>query len=274
MSLRDIDREFCELPLSLIDEPSLPSRSSMDEQQLDELTRSIREIGLQQPMIVARVGDRYEVIAGHRRRLACGRAGLIAAPCIVYPSKTEALDAVQYAENRHREELNPADEALWFSELLEQKCGGDIERLCGLVGETLNYVNNRLALFTGNPDVFDALRAGQIRIGVAHELNKCTNDEYRRYYLDCAVRGGATVSMVTGWIAQWKTLFGEARPAAPAASVSPVVVPTGAHDPHRCVICQKSDPRFIPELVSVHTHCRLAILEPLLQQGQAEEVSR
>ena len=268
MSLRDVTREFREVPLVLIDEPALPSRSAMDEEKLDELARSIREIGLQQPIILARVGERFEVVAGHRRRIASGRAGLIAVPSIVYPSRTDALDAVQFAENRHREELNPADEALWFTELLEQKCSGDIEQLCGLVGETLNYVNGRLELFSGDPDVFGALREGRIRIGVAHELNKCPDAHYRRYYLDCAVRGGATIGTVAGWIAEWRTLFGSERPSAPAPSVTPVIVPQPSQDPHRCYVCGKSDPRFIPETILVHTHCKHAILEPLLDAAQ------
>ena len=268
MSLRDIVREFRELPIACIDEPALPSRSEMDEQKLDELTRSIREIGLQQPIIVARIGERFEVVAGHRRRIASGRAGLLTVPCIVYPSKVDALDAVQFAENRHREELNPADEAIWFAELLQQKCGGDIEQLCGLVGETLNYVDNRLALFGGDADVFEALRAGRIGIGVAHELNKCPDAHYRRYYLDCAVRGGATVSTVAGWVSEWRQNFGTDRPAPPPAPTPSVIVPQASHDPHRCYVCGKSDPRFIPETILVHTHCKHAILEPLLDAAQ------
>lgn len=237
----------------------------MDEDKLDELAVSIRAIGLQQPMIVARLGERYEVIAGHRRRLACARAGLAAAPCIVYPDKTAALESVKYAENRFREDLNPADEAIWFSELLERDCGGDIEKLAGLVGEKLSYINNRLLLFGGDPDVFQALRDGKIKIGVAHEINKCPDPEYRRYYLEHAVRGGATVAVVNGWITEWKNMYAERAPvqAGEPSTAPSVVIPI--YDPMACYVCKKSDPRFIPNTIYVHAHCQLAILEPLIE---------
>ncbi len=165
MNVAAITREFRELPLGSIDEPVLAARSTMSDERMDELVASIRSVGLLQPMIVARVRDRYEVIAGHRRRLACARAGLVAAPCIVYPSKEAFLEAIKFAENRHREELTPADEAIWFSELLERDAGGDVDTLAGLLGERRTYIESRLLLFSGDPDVFQALADAGSRSG-------------------------------------------------------------------------------------------------------------
>lgn len=265
MNVASIDRKFDELPIALIDEPQLPSRSAMDDTKLDELVSSIRANGLIQPISVARNGERYEVIAGHRRRIASGRAGLEKIPCLIYPTRDDALDAIQFAENRHREELSAADEAIWFSELLERKCDGDIEKLCILVGEKLNYVDNRLALFHGDPEVFGALQSGQIKIGVAHELNKITDQQYRHYYLTWACRDGATIATVAGWVQQWKTCIADV-PAVPVVETpEPTIVANSAYDPHRCYVCGKSDPRHIPQIVYVHSHCQLAILDPLLE---------
>lgn len=264
MSLRDVKREFKELPLGLIDDPELPSRSQMDEQKLDELAADIREHGLQQPMIVARVGDRFEVIAGHRRRLACGRAGLVAAPCSIYPTKDAALLAVQFGENYFREDLNAADEAAWFHDLLEGRCGGDVDALCAALHRKRSYVEGRLLLFSGDPIVFDALKDGKIQIGLAHELNKVTDERMRRYYLDAAVRGGATVAVVAGWVMDWKNQerdrSGEPAPAAPAAA--PSAVPQ--LDYFRCACCGKNDNVHLMTPINVHQHCKLAILDPLL----------
>lgn len=271
MTIAATPREFKELPIGLIDEPVLPSRSQMDEQKLDELVASIRAIGLQQPMVVARVGERFEVIAGHRRRLACGRAGLAVAPCIVYASKDDAQEAIKFAENYHREELNAADEALWFSELLERKCGGDVDALAALVGVKRGYVEGRLELFQGCPEVFEKLRAGSISIGVAHELNKITDKEYRHYYLVHSVQGGATIATVAGYVQQWRAIFVDIPKApappegsAPSASAAPV------HDPMRCYVCHKSDHR-IPEFLYVHTSCREAVLDELLAAYRGQE---
>lgn len=265
MSVAQAPREFKELPLSLIDEPALPSRSAMSDERMDALVSSIRAIGLQQPMIVARVGERFEVIAGHRRRIACGRAGLVTAPCIVYPSKDVDLTVVQAHENSRREDLNPCEEALWFAELLEGPCGGDIEKLCAMVGEKLSYVDGRLALLRGDPEIFQALERGQIRIGVAHELNKCPDEKYRRYYLKLAIQSGATVALVVGWITEWKNLFGAPQPDAPAVEPSVAAMPTEQKNPFTCEVCGKSDHVHLILHVPVHQHCKLAILDPLLK---------
>jgi hypothetical protein len=70
-------------------------------------------------LVVARVGERYEVVAGHRRRIAAGRAGLVAVPCcLCVQGRRDGSDPAR--ENKHREDLNPADEAIWFAQLMER----------------------------------------------------------------------------------------------------------------------------------------------------------
>jgi ParB/RepB/Spo0J family partition protein len=270
MDLTTISREFKELPLGLIDAPALPSRSEMDEVKLEELTASIRRLGLQQPMVVARVGERFEVIAGHRRRIACGRAGLVAAPCIIYPSQDAALEAIKYAENRHREELNAADEAIWFSELLERDCGGDVDVLCDRIGEKRTYVEGRLLLFQGDELVFERLRKAEIRIGVAQQLNRCSDQQYRRYLLHQAILGGATVAVVSGWIADWENsqrlLSGTSPQVVSTASPGPVP----ETDYFRCYICGKTHDVHVMRPINVHDYCERAILAPMMAAYRGE----
>lgn len=264
MNLSAIQREMKELPLGLIDEPALPSRGEMDEQLMDELTASIRANGVIAPISVARLGDRFEVIAGHRRRIASGRAGLVGIPCVIYPSKEVGLLAIQYAENRHREDLNPADEAIWFNELLERDCGGDVDVLCDRLGEKRGYVEGRLLLFRGDLEIFEKLRAGKITIGVAQQLNRCTDQIYRRYLLHQAIVGGATIAVVSGWINDWdksrRDTSGELVIAEPAAA--PSAIPETHY--FTCCVCQGTDNVHLMVPVNVHQHCKLAILDKLL----------
>jgi ParB/RepB/Spo0J family partition protein len=271
VNLARVQREFRELPLGLIDEPELAARATMDETALDELATDIRRKGLLQPMIVARVGERYEVIAGHRRRLACGRAGLAAAPCIVYPSKETALEGVKYSENRFREELNPAEEAILFSELLERDCGGDVDRLCEQLGEKRAYVEGRLLLFHGDPRVFEALQLGKITIGVAQQLNRCTNETHRRYLLHQAILGGSTVAVVSGWIQEWqqhqRAIDGAPEASTPAAPLAPVP----QTDFFRCYVCGGTDHVHLMQPINVHGHCQLAILDKLLAAYRGDD---
>lgn len=268
MTIAAVPVEFCLVRLERVDDPKLPSRTSMNDEKLEELAENIRANGLLQPLLVARVGDRFEVVAGHRRRIACQRAGLMDVPCLVYPGRDDALDAVQAAENYHREDLSPGDEALWFSDLLERKCGGDIEKLCGLVGHKLSYVDGRLALFHGCPEVFAALQRNEITIGVAHELNKIATREHRLYYLRHAIADGATVTTVMAWVGDWRRAFPtDAPPAPPPPAPSAPIVVEEAPDPMRCYVCGESN-RHIPALVPVHLHCKLAILDTLLAHAR------
>lgn len=262
---------FREIPIQLIDDPALPSRGDMDDEKMAALVSSVRENGIIQPVSLVQRGERFEVVAGHRRTIAARRAGLPLVPATVYPDNHPALRVIQAHENGRREDVNAVDEAVWFAELLEQECGDDIDKLCGLVGETLSYVNGRLELLALDEPIRDALRAGKIKIGVARELQKCADPKYRAYYLEHAIRGGATVAVVVAWVTEWRNIFGTAQP--PAAESSAPIEPSIVehYDPHRCYICRKSDHRYIPEQISVHTHCRLAVLDELLQHAANDE---
>lgn len=265
MSGAAVRPQFQEIPIGLIDEPTLAARSSMDDQALEELASDIRRKGLLQPIIVARLGERFEVIAGHRRRIASERAGLVAVPCLVWGDKDAAHEGLKYSENRFREELSPTDEAILFSELLERDCGGDVDKLCHQLGEGRAYVENRLNLFAGDVEVFNALAARKITIGVAHQLNRCTDELIRRSYLRSAVQGGATVAIVSGWINEWRAIADASTPtlAAPPPDDAPSPIPVS--DPFTCAVCGKNHHVHLLKHVPVHDYCKLAILDPLLE---------
>lgn len=266
MSVREVKRESRDLPLALIDPPELPARASMDETKLEELATSIRAQGVLQPIIVFPKGARYGIAAGHRRFMASARAGLVAIPAIVYDSQEDALEAVKYAENRFREELNPAEEAVYFSELLERDHGGDVDRLCAAIGEKRAYVEGRLNLFAGDRTVFEALQAGKIGIGVAQELNRCTEEQYRRYLLSQAIAGGATKTVVSGWILDWEKQRALTQPpASPGAGAAPLTaIPELNY--FQCYACRGSDHVEAMRPINMHGHCLLAIVDPALEQ--------
>lgn len=268
MSLRDIAREFKEVLLSEIDPPTLDARIERDPDKLQELAADIARRGVILPIALVRVGARYEVVDGFRRFLASRMADLVRVPAMVYPTKEAALEGVKYAANAYREEMSPAEEAVFFHELFEHECEHDIERVAAMVGKRVAYVSARLELLGGAEDVFEAVRGRKIQLGVAAELNKVSDPQYRNYYLQSAIRGGATVSMVAGWVQDWKRDFVDNQSPAPPTPAPAAAVPSGSYDPHRCYLCDQNDPRFIPEQVSIHTHCRLAILDPLLAQSR------
>lgn len=264
MSLRDVQREFKELPLASLDAPQLDARLQRDPEKVEELARDIARRGIILPLAVVRVGERYEIIDGFTRFIAATRAQLATAPCMIYPSKDTALEGVKYAANLFRLDMTPAEEAIFFAELLKHECGDDFEKLCTLVGRGEAYVDSRLALLNGDEEIFTAVKADQIKLGVAHKLNEIRDESWRRHYLRHAVKEGATVAVVTGWVAQHKALYEsdrEAPPSTPAPAIGPGVAST--YDPNRCYVCGESD-QHVPELLSVHTHCRLAVLDKVM----------
>ena len=270
MSLRDVQREFKELPLAALDRPELDARIARDPDKLEELARDIAKRGVILPLAVVRTGERYEIVDGFTRYLAATRAGLATVPCMIYPSKDVALEGVKFAANLYRLDMTPAEEAVFFNELLIGECANDFEKLCSVLGKGEAYVDNRLALLNGDEQIFHAVRENQIKLGVAAELNKIADESWRRYYLNHAIRGGATVAMVTGWVSEHRRLYESEQPAPAASPAASTPIAASTFDPMRCECCGKVDPRFIPQQIAIHTHCWHAVIEPIIEAYRAQ----
>jgi ParB family chromosome partitioning protein len=184
---------------SLIDEPELPMRQTMDEGELRELAASISAVGILEPLLLERRGQRYRVVVGHRRYLAARLAGLTEVPALVYsPGEVEACAAIAH-ENQYRENVNAAEQAVYFARLLSERCGDDVDRLCALVRHRREHVEARLLLLRGDAGVLEAVRRGTISMAVARELNRVSDPGTRAVYLDAAERGGASARLVQQW---------------------------------------------------------------------------
>lgn len=257
-------RELRTIPLHLLKAPAVDARLDRDEAQLEELGRDIETRGLIYPLHVFVADGWFEIVDGYCRFLASQRRAIVALECFVYPTKDDALEGVKYAANAFRQEMSPADEAKFFLDLYEGICEGDLQRVAVRCGKSLAYVQNRLELLEGDDEVFLAVRAKTISLGVAKVLNKFPDESWRRYYLAHSIKSGATVSMVESWLQAWKVSHG--GPAAPTPEAVPMapIVNGPSYDPHRCVVCGKSDPRYVPQTVSVHTHCMQANLVPMI----------
>jgi ParB family chromosome partitioning protein len=265
MAGRKAEGPYREIPLELIDEPAQAIRETMDLPALEDLTQSIRDVGVLQAISVEQQGGRFRILAGHRRFVAAGRAGLKAIPAVLRDTTEISGQAVTVHENAYREDVNPAEEARYLAQLLEQECGGDVDRLCKLTRQARSYVEGRLLLLTGDPDVFEALRQRRISMAVSRELNKVTDRGYRMMYLDAAIRGGATARIVQEWRIQ-------ANLAAPVEA--PPVMPgenqyTGLPAPvtsMTCVCCNSAEEPWNMELIPVHRRCRGMFLQKHLEQ--------
>lgn len=263
--VRDAD-----LPIELVDDPERPSRETFDEAKMEELIDSIRNAGLIQPISVVEHSGRYRVLAGHRRLIACRALSHVTIRARIYPTGTPLTAVIQVHENAMREDLNAAEEAQWWWELLERECNGDTNDLAQMLRLSREHVERRLSLKTGDEDVFSALGQGLISASVAEELNRVKDRSRRVMYLDAAVRGGATRSLIRQWRAQGEALDA-IQSAAPvsADAISEAAMPTAAAR-LACELCDQGVESGAIEMMYVHRHCRRSMIDRLLALYQEQ----
>jgi ParB/RepB/Spo0J family partition protein len=250
------------IPTLKIRPPALPSRTTMDDELMDELVRSMERDGFVSVIGVVPIDDDFEVVYGHRRRIAAERASIPAIPCFVFESKTAATMRLQYGENKIREALSPTDEAVLFRQLLDDDPSVGTDGLAARLGEKRDYVEGRLALFHGCERVFAALADKAIPIGVATELNRCTEDAHRFMLLDMAIRGGATVGLVKQWVHEWRTQHLPASAAGAAAAPGPAGPTPITQNYFQCRICGETQNTANMLPVNVHDYCLQQLIDP------------
>ncbi len=158
-----------EVPITLIDpNPSQP-RTRMNEKGLKELSESIRQQGVIQPLVVKSAGDRFQLIAGERRLRASELAGLASVPVIIKDIDEDDLLVVALIENIQREDLNPIEEAEAYHALQQQK-NLTQEELAAAVGKERSTVANALRLLKLPRYALEALTEGEISSGHARAL--------------------------------------------------------------------------------------------------------
>ncbi|MCR4323005.1 MAG: ParB/RepB/Spo0J family partition protein [Candidatus Azambacteria bacterium] len=192
-----------DISIDLIDDPSVPMRSQMDEEKLDELTRSIKTRGLIQPITLRKVGARYEVVAGHRRLKATKRAGLPFIKSIVRELSDKSTDEMRVHENLFREDVNPADEARSYKVMIDKYEYGPAE-LAEMVGKSEAYVRARYDLLSFPDYLFLAVENEHISLSAAQWLEKIEDDRVRKEYTKFGIIGGITAKRAEAWYRSWK----------------------------------------------------------------------
>ncbi len=239
------------VPLDLVDEPHITMRQSFDPDALDELVESIRAVGVIQPLALVRTGERFRVAAGHRRAIAAVLAGCAEVPANVYPEGTPIEEVLKNHENSRREKVNPGDEALYFRRLLDERCAGDVQRLAGMVGEKQGYVEDRLELLRGWPEVLDALRQRNISVTAAREFNRYKDHGFMLSHLRAAVQSGAKASQIARWRADLERMLDDTPQ---AATPLPPLPESQASPPPEiaCCVCGESHDPYNLAFMYIH----------------------
>ncbi len=159
-----------EIEISEIEPNKEQPRKDFDEEALSELANSIEKHGLLQPIVVRPLlSGRYEIIAGERRWRASRIAGLYRVPVIVKAMDEQNAAEAALIENLQREDLNPYEEALGYSALIE-KFSITQEEAADRVGKSRAAVTNALRLLKLPDDMLASLREGKITAGHARAL--------------------------------------------------------------------------------------------------------
>ncbi|MGW0839591.1 ParB/RepB/Spo0J family partition protein [Streptomyces sp. NPDC002787] len=187
---------FAELPLDSITPNPRQPRKEFDDDLLQELVTSIKEVGLLQPIVVRQVGPaRYELIMGERRWRACHEAELEAIPAIVRATDDEKLLLDALLENLHRAQLNPLEEAFAYDQLLKDfNCTHD--QLADRIGRSRPQVSNTLRLLKLPPAVQRRVAAGVLSAGHARALLSVEDSEEQDKLAHRIVAEGLSVRAV------------------------------------------------------------------------------
>ena len=169
-ALRDVPgARYAQIDISTIVANPKQPRQVFDDEALDELTHSIREFGVLQPIVVRERPDGYELIMGERRLRASQAAGLSSVPAIIRDTADDALLRDALLENIHRSQLNALEEAAAYQQLLEE-FGVTHEELATRIGRSRSQVSNTIRLLNLPVAVQRRVAAGVLSAGHARAL--------------------------------------------------------------------------------------------------------
>jgi ParB/RepB/Spo0J family partition protein len=246
---------FAVIPVNEILDPDIEARAGYAEGPLRELMDSILAVGLIEPLVVSRQGELYRLHAG-KRRLMCARAiGMTEVPCVIRAEDGISPRAITAHENAFRQDLNAAEESLYFWELLEKDCNGDTVTLAGLLKRDLTFVERRLKLRTGDSEVFKAVMSGAIGATIAGELNMVNDSSRRAMYLEAACKGGATYAMVHDWRLKGN-IMDAMQEHTPGALVETPAAAAPVRNELVCALCTSEEDAYEMEIMYVHRSCR------------------
>ena len=175
-----VENKTNKLNLSEIIPNKYQPRKDFDEDNLEDLSNSIKERGVIQPIIVRRSNSddaKYEIIAGERRWLAARKAGLHDIPVVI--TEADDLKSLEFAivENVQRNDLNPLEEAQVYKRLIDE-FSYDQEKVSKFIGKSRSYITNSLRLLTLPKSVLQYIEEKKISAGHAKILVGLDNAEF------------------------------------------------------------------------------------------------
>ncbi|MFA5292444.1 MAG: ParB/RepB/Spo0J family partition protein [Phycisphaerae bacterium] len=191
----ELQKNFAELSLDDIAPNPYQPRQAWNDQQLRELSDSIKENGIIQPIIVRRKGTKYEIVAGERRFRAAEMAGLTKIPAMVRTTDDSEMLALALIENIQRADLNPIEKAKAYQNFMETFSLTQ-ELAAQKLGQDRSAVANYVRLLNLPTEVKQMLVDGSLDMGHARAILALPTDELRRKLAHRALAGRLSVREV------------------------------------------------------------------------------
>ena len=179
----------------MIDPSPYQPRTRFREEALDELSRSIQSSGIVQPLVVRKVANRYQLIAGERRWRAAQRANLHNVPVVLRDVPEELALEMTLVENLQREDLNPIEQAHAFQRLIDEFQLTQ-EQVAERTGKDRTTIANAVRLLKLESPIQDLLEEGRLTAGHARALLAVDDSQTRLGLARRIAKGGMTVRQV------------------------------------------------------------------------------
>lgn len=172
-----------ELDLNLLQVREDQPRKVFDQKAIEDLAECLKDKGVLQPILVRKISDKYQIIAGERRFRAAKLAKLKKIPAIIKDLDDREVMEISLIENIQREDLNPVEEALAYLNLMNEFSYSQ-EEMSKKVGKSRSYIANTIRLLDLDEDCLESLKEGQITSNQARSLLAIKDLEKRKDFLD------------------------------------------------------------------------------------------
>ncbi len=205
-----------EIPIARVSPNPHQPRQAISEESLAELAASIREHGVIQPLVVAQIGDEYQIVTGERRWRAAQLAGLTTVPALIKETTPQQMLELALVENIQRADLNPLEEAGAYRQLMDE-FGLTQEQVAERVGKSRTAVANTVRLLRLPDEVKEALALGRISEGHARALLSLPNARLQRKALSIIQERSLNVRQTEALVRHM-----QAEPQEPASKAEPL----------------------------------------------------
>lgn len=183
-----------EIDISQIETNPFQPRTNFDEEALEELSISIKQIGIIQPITVRELddSDKYQLISGERRLRAASKAGLTKIPAYIRTANDQDMLEMVLVENIQREDLDSIEIALSYERLMEE-CDLTQEKVSGRIGKKRATISNYLRLLKLPPEIQLGIRAKKISMGHARTIINIDDPQMQMNVFNRVIKEGLSV---------------------------------------------------------------------------------